>query len=316
MANLSTYIKDISNVENVSLSTWAGSTNLNTVGNITTGTWLANTIDVTHGGTGVATLTGLVKGNGTAAFSAAVAGTDYLTPSAGLVSIAGLVTAADEMIYLTAADTYATTILTAFARTLLDDLDAATMRTTLGLGTAATYSADTGITPSTVALRGASGELAAAALTLQTTGNASIEIGRIDGVASTPFIDFHSSSTANDYDVRLIVSGTSAVSGSGVLTIEASTVSINANVTSIGSYTSTVTTGTAPLTVSSTTLVTNLNADLLDGQQGSYYLDLTNAIGTLPVAQGGTGATTVAQAQTNLNVDPAGTAIAMAIALG
>jgi hypothetical protein len=36
----------------------------------------------------------------------------------------------------------------------------------------------------------------------------------------------------------------------------------------------------------------------------------------LPVTSGGTGATTVTQAQTNLNVDPAGTAIAMAIALG
>ena len=38
--------------------------------------------------------------------------------------------------------------------------------------------------------------------------------------------------------------------------------------------------------------------------------------GTLPVANGGTGATTVATAQTNLQVDPAGTAVAMAIALG
>jgi hypothetical protein len=34
---------------------------------------------------------------------------------------------------------------------------------------------------------------------------------------------------------------------------------------------STVATGTAPLTVASTTLVSNLNADLLDGQHGSYY---------------------------------------------
>ena len=33
----------------------------------------------------------------------------------------------------------------------------------------------------------------------------------------------------------------------------------------------TVTTGTAPFTVASTTLVTNLNADLLDGQHGAYY---------------------------------------------
>ena len=38
--------------------------------------------------------------------------------------------------------------------------------------------------------------------------------------------------------------------------------------------------------------------------------------GTLPVLAGGTGATTIAGAQTNLQVDPAGTAVAMSIALG
>ena len=38
--------------------------------------------------------------------------------------------------------------------------------------------------------------------------------------------------------------------------------------------------------------------------------------GTLAVANGGTGATTVSAAQTNLQVDPAGTAVALAIALG
>lgn len=38
--------------------------------------------------------------------------------------------------------------------------------------------------------------------------------------------------------------------------------------------------------------------------------------GTLAITNGGTGATTVSGAQTNLQVDPAGTAVAMAIALG
>ncbi len=52
---------------------------------------------------------------------------------AGLTSIAGLTTLADRMIYTTASDTYAVTTLTSFARTLLDDTDAATARTTLGL---------------------------------------------------------------------------------------------------------------------------------------------------------------------------------------
>jgi hypothetical protein len=39
------------------------------------------TLPVTAGGIGVATLTGVVKGNGTSAFSAATAGTDYVSPS-------------------------------------------------------------------------------------------------------------------------------------------------------------------------------------------------------------------------------------------
>jgi hypothetical protein len=38
-------------------------------------------LTVPQGGTGVATLTGLVKGNGAAAFSVAVAGTDYVAPT-------------------------------------------------------------------------------------------------------------------------------------------------------------------------------------------------------------------------------------------
>jgi len=36
---------------------------------------------VSAGGTGVGTLTGLAKGNGTSAFTAAVAGTDYTSPT-------------------------------------------------------------------------------------------------------------------------------------------------------------------------------------------------------------------------------------------
>jgi len=41
-------------------------------------------LKVAKGGTGVATLTGIVKGSGTSAFSAATAGTDYLAPSGAL----------------------------------------------------------------------------------------------------------------------------------------------------------------------------------------------------------------------------------------
>ena len=41
-----------------------------------------------------------------------------------------------------------------------------------------------------------------------------------------------------------------------------------------------------------------------------------NVTGIVAVANGGTGASTIANAQTNLQVDPAGTAVALAIALG
>jgi hypothetical protein len=55
----------------------AGSTQV-TINN--SGVTLANALPVASGGTGAATLTGVLKGNGTSAFTAATAGTDYVAP--------------------------------------------------------------------------------------------------------------------------------------------------------------------------------------------------------------------------------------------
>ncbi len=60
-------------------------------------------------------------------------------------------------------------------------------------------------------------------LTLKGAGNAGIELGRIDGNASTPYIDFHSGATAQDYDARIIASGGGASAGLGTLDFEAAT---------------------------------------------------------------------------------------------
>ena len=60
----------------------------NTTGAVT----LAGTLGVASGGTGVATLTGLVKGTGTTAMVAATAGTDYVVPSGSITGTASNVT--------------------------------------------------------------------------------------------------------------------------------------------------------------------------------------------------------------------------------
>lgn len=88
---------------------------------------MAGTLAVANGGTGATTASGARTNLGLAI------GSDVQAYDAGLASIAGLTTAADRMIYTTASDTYAVATLTSFARTLLDDADAATARATLGL---------------------------------------------------------------------------------------------------------------------------------------------------------------------------------------
>lgn len=59
-------------------------------------------------------------------------GTDVLAYDSFLSSIASLGSSADKMIYTTAADTAAETALTSFARSFLDDADAAAVRETIG----------------------------------------------------------------------------------------------------------------------------------------------------------------------------------------
>lgn len=60
-------------------------------------------------------------------------GSDVQAYDAGLASIAGLTTTADQMLYLVAADSYAATTITQFGRTLVDDANAAAALSTLGI---------------------------------------------------------------------------------------------------------------------------------------------------------------------------------------
>ena len=77
------------------------------------------------------------------------------------------------------------------------------------------------------------------------------------------------------------------------------TVALSANWDSGGyeiranTFESDVATGTIPLVIASTTKCTNLNADKLDDQEGTYYLDPGNLSSAVAVNKGGTGATTL-----------------------
>lgn len=69
-------------------------------------------------------------------------GSDVQAYDNSLNSLSNLVTTSNQMLYTTGSEAFATTSLTPFARTLLDDTDAATMRNTLSVVASAGSSID------------------------------------------------------------------------------------------------------------------------------------------------------------------------------
>jgi phage-related tail fiber protein len=121
------------------------------VGTASTGRIVVNADNIDLATTGVSA--GTFKSVTVDAYGRITAGTNPTTLSgygitdaqpldATLTALAGLTTAANQLIYSTAADAFAMSALTSFGRSLIDDADAAAGRTTLGLGTMATQAAN------------------------------------------------------------------------------------------------------------------------------------------------------------------------------
>jgi len=109
---------------------------LTSLGTVTTGTWSATAIALNKGGTGATDAAGARSALGL------VIGTNVQAYDAELAALAGLTSTADALPYFTGSGTASTTTLSSFMRTLLDDSDATTARTTLGLGTISTQNSN------------------------------------------------------------------------------------------------------------------------------------------------------------------------------
>jgi len=212
---------------------------------------VTGTLPVGNGGTGLTSIATLLNSNVTPTSLGLVIGTNVQAYDAQLATLAGLtanqVAGLVDLATLEAPASDGQFVVATGAGAFAYE-SGATARTSLGLGDIATQDHD----------------------------SIDIDGGNIDGATiATSDITVGSSKTL---DVSAGTLTTSAAQNLAIVQGAASNIDIGAYELRAQTLESDVSTGTAPLTVASTTVVANLNADKLDGQDGSYYLDFTNFV--------------------------------------